>query len=286
MARNWAIYSGLPCAPDSNRKSPERAGFPRSSRFCVKVYVAPQCRACVAVAGALWQAGLTLEKLLLPSQAIMSFGYCERASQAFWAEPMNALSNGGFILAAIAGLLLYRRSGRRDWPAAALIALVVMIGIGSFLFHTMPQRWTLLADVLPIQFFAFSYFGLALVRFMGARPAVAAGGTLFFLLASFLLVSGLGALLPPGMRGSGGYASFVLALFGVAFAVRMRGEGDTAARLLGLAGLVFALSLSLRTLDQVLCQSVPFGTHWLWHLLNAMVLYLLLRAAIDRPSAN
>lgn len=54
---------------------------------------------------------LTLEKLLVPPQTIMSFGYCERASQAFWAEPMNALSNGAFILAAIAGLLLYRRRG-------------------------------------------------------------------------------------------------------------------------------------------------------------------------------
>ncbi|GAU84397.1 hypothetical protein [Bosea sp. BIWAKO-01] len=88
------------------------------------------------------------------------------------------------------------------------------------------------------------------------------------------------------MRGSGGYASFVLALFAVALAVRMRGEGDAAARLLGLAGFVFALSLSLRTLDLILCQSVPFGTHWLWHLLNAMVLYLLLRAVIERPLAN
>lgn len=233
--------------------------------------------------GKLW---LTPEKLLVSPQAIMFFGYSERASQAFWAEPMNALSNGAFILAAIAGFVLYRRSRRRDWAAAALIALVVMIGIGSFLFHTMPQRWTLLADVLPIQFFAFSYFGLALVRFIGARPAVAVGGTLVFLLASFLLVSGLGALLPPSMRASGGYASFVLALFGVAFAVRMRGEGDAAARLVGLAGFVFALSLSLRTLDQVLCQSIPFGTHWLWHLLNALVLYLLLRAVIERTSAN
>lgn len=230
---------------------------------------------------------LTSEELLVPPQAIMPFGYCERAtSHAFWAEPMNAVSNGAFILAAIAGLLLYLRSGRRDWLAAVLIVLVFMIGFGSFLFHTMPQRWTLLADVLPIQFFAFSYFGLALVRFIGARPAVAVGGTLAFLLASFLLEAALGALLQPGMRGSAGYASFVLALFGVAFAVRRRNEDDATARLVGLAGLVFALSLSLRTLDQVLCQSVSFGTHWLWHLLNAMVLYLLLRAAIERPSAN
>ncbi|KFC74376.1 Ceramidase [Bosea sp. LC85] len=222
----------------------------------------------------------------MPPQAIMPVGYCERASQAFWAEPMNALSNGAFILAAIAGLLLCQRSRRRDWPAAALIALVLMIGIGSFLFHTMPQRWTLLADVLPIQFFAFSYFGLALVRFMRVRPAVAVGGILAFVLASVLLEAGLGALLPPGMRGSAGYVSFVLALFGVAFAVRRRNGGDPAAGLIGLAGLVFALSLTLRTLDLVLCQAVPSGTHWLWHLLNALVLYLLLRAAIERPSAS
>lgn len=213
---------------------------------------------------------------------MLRYGYCERLSEDFWAEPLNAVTNGAFIVAALAGLVLLLRSGRRDWPAALLIALVFVIGIGSFLFHTMPQRWTLLADVIPIQLFAFSYFGLALWRFLGLSLTTAVFGTLAFLAASFALSAGLAPLLPAAARGSAGYASFVLALFGVAAALWRKDESG--ARLIGLAGLVFAVSLTLRSLDGALCQAVPFGTHFLWHLLNATVLYLLLRAAVTRSS--
>lgn len=216
------------------------------------------------------------------------FGYCERTDPAFWAEPLNALSNGAFLLAALAGFLLLRRSGQRDWPAVVLTGLVFAIGIGSFLFHTMPQRWTLLADVVPIQLFAFLYFGLALQRFLGLSPAVASLGTLAFLAASLGLSAALAPLLPPAARGSAGYAGFALALFGVAAALRRRGFASGTARLIGLAGLVFALSLTLRSLDGAACPQVTFGLHWAWHLLNATVLYLLLRAAIThrRPAAG
>jgi hypothetical protein len=126
-------------------------------------------------------------------------GYCERLSASFWAEPLNAVSNAAFLLAALAAFLLLRRSGRRALPVEILTGLVAVIGIGSFLFHTMPQRWTMLADVVPIQFFALGYFGLALNRFLGLRPWAAALGALAFLGACFALASGLAPLLPAGI---------------------------------------------------------------------------------------
>ncbi|CAN7460799.1 ceramidase domain-containing protein [Bosea sp. LjRoot237] len=212
-------------------------------------------------------------------------GYCERLSGAFWAEPLNAMSNAAFLLAALAAFLLLRRQGRRDWPVEALTALVAIIGLGSFLFHTMPQRWTLLADVVPIQLFALCYFGLALNRFIGLSPLLAAVGALIFLAACFGLASALVPLLPAGMRGSAGYAGFLVGLGGVALAARLRADAVTGARI-AIAGLVFALSLTFRSLDSVLCGTVPFGLHWGWHLLNGLLLYLLLRAAIFAPRAR
>lgn len=209
-------------------------------------------------------------------------GYCERLSGAFWAEPLNAVSNAAFLLAALAAFLLLRRQGRRDWPAEALTALIAIIGIGSFLFHTMPQRWTLLADVVPIQLFALCYFGLALNRFLGLSPLAAALGAILFLATCFGLASVLSPLLPAGMRGSAGYAGFLIGLFGVALAARLHNDGATAARI-AVAGFVFAASLTFRSLDSVLCGAVPFGLHWGWHLLNGLLLYLLLRAAILAP---
>ncbi|CAN7222910.1 ceramidase domain-containing protein [Bosea sp. LjRoot9] len=213
---------------------------------------------------------------------MLSYGYCERLSGAFWAEPWNALTNGAFLLAAVAAFQLWRRSGGPDRPALALTLLVFVIGIGSFLYHTMPQGWTLAADVVPIQLFAFSYFGLALMRFCGLPWQAAVLGTFAFFTFALLLSSGIGSLLPQPARGSAGYAAFLLGLAGVAGALLRRPGGRDTARLVGLAGLVFALSLALRTLDGALCNGWSMGTHWLWHLLNAAVLYLLLRAAILR----
>lgn len=43
---------------------------------------------------------------------------------------------------------------------------------------------------------------------------------------------------------------------------------------------VFLLSLLARSLDTPLCSLFPQGTHFLWHLLNALLLFLLLRLAI------
>ena len=57
-----------------------------------------------------------------------------------------------------------------------------------------------------------------------------------------------------------------------------------------LAGGIFAVSLALRTVDFEVCTRTlllgrPRGTHALWHVLNALVLFTLLSAAI-RPGSS
>ena len=64
----------------------------------------------------------------------------------------------------------------------------------------------------------------------------------------------------------------------IAVALAARDQG--ARRSLGLAALVFAISLGLRTADTALCPQFPLGTHFVWHVLNAVVLFMLLRTAI------
>ncbi|MBV9218968.1 MAG: hypothetical protein JOY94_06090, partial [Methylobacteriaceae bacterium] len=66
--------------------------------------------------------------------------YCERVGAGFWAEPANAWSNAGFLAAAAMAFRDWRASPRRDWPALALIFVLVATGIGSFLFHTLATR--------------------------------------------------------------------------------------------------------------------------------------------------
>src|SRR3954464_12359934 len=92
--------------------------------------------------------------------------YCERLDAGFGAEPLNAVSNAAFVIAAGAAFLRWRRAGASDVPALLLIVVVAGVGTGSFLFHTLANRWSELADVLPIAVFIYGYFFLA--RLMAA----------------------------------------------------------------------------------------------------------------------
>jgi hypothetical protein len=58
-----------------------------------------------------------------------------------------------------------------------------------------------------------------------------------------------------------------------------------------LAAILFVISLAFRTMDQAVCPGFPLGTHFIWHLLNATVLLVLLEAAIsfnsrEAPESN
>ncbi|MER2253398.1 ceramidase domain-containing protein [Methylorubrum podarium] len=203
--------------------------------------------------------------------------YCERTDAAFWAEPVNALSNAAFLIAAA----LAARRARGDGPVLALAGIVFVVGIGSFLFHTLANRWSMLADVIPIAVFIYGYFALAMARFFGLRPAAATALTLAFAGLSFGLTPALDALSGRSVsgltNGSIDYVPAILALLGVGLALLRRAPG-TARSVLATAG-IFLVSLTFRTVDVGVCARLPLGTHFLWHGLNAVVLYRLLIAA-------
>ncbi|AWI88761.1 hypothetical protein C0214_11165 [Methylobacterium sp. DM1] len=203
--------------------------------------------------------------------------YCERGDAGFWAEPVNALTNAAFLIAA--GLAARRTRG--DGPVLALAAVTFVVGIGSFLFHTLANRWSMLADVIPIAVFIYGYFALAMVRFFGLRPPAATALTLAFAALSFGLTPALDALTGRSVsdltNGSIDYAPAILALLGVGLAL-LRRSSATARSVLATAG-IFLVSLAFRTADVSVCTRLPLGTHFLWHGLNAVVLYRLLAAA-------
>ena len=200
--------------------------------------------------------------------------YCERLGAGFWTEPLNAISNLAFLVAAAAGFALWRRAGGRDRPVYLLAGLVAVIGIGSFLFHTFANRWSSLADVLPIALFIYAYFFLALHRLVGLGRWAAGLGT-----AAFLGGSILSEPLFAGMVGSSaGYVPALLAMLGIGGYLVAAGHRAGPAVLA--AGTVFVVSLGLRMADAPLCADWPLGTHFLWHVLNAVTLGLLLAAAV------
>ena len=212
-------------------------------------------------------------------------GYCERTDASFWSEPLNA----AFIAAALAAAFLLARRRGRDPAAILLIAIVAVIGIGSFLFHTVATRWAAVADVAPIAVFIHVYLFVALRRFLALGFWAALAGVAAFVALSRFGEPALRVVLAganEAMLGSVSYVPAALALVtvgGLAL-VRSRAAGRPSVALAGrallLIGLLFAVSLAARSADLALCASLPRGTHWLWHLLNATVLYALIRTAI------
>ena len=89
--------------------------------------------------------------------------------------------------------------------------------------------------------------------------------------------------MPAGaLNGSGEYLPPLAALMVVGLSVRAIDQR----RLILSAGAIFTCSLFLRMIDREACALLPLGTHFLWHLLNAVVLYLLLRSAIATPHSH
>lgn len=199
--------------------------------------------------------------------------YCERLAPGFWAEPVNAITNAAFLIAALLVLVRWIRRPDRDWPVLALIVVLTMIGIGSFLFHTFADRWSVLTDVIPIAIFIYVYFFFAMRRFFGFGMAASLAITIAFLTVSYLVP----ALLPDGfLNGSGSYLPALVAILVVGALIV--GRHPETGRLVLAGGVVLALSLTFRSIDMAVCGGFPLGTHFLWHVLNGVTLYILLIA--------
>ena len=199
--------------------------------------------------------------------------YCERIAEGLFGEPLNAISNLAFFVAAAYGMAVARRE-HNGLPVWGLAWLVAVIGAGSLLFHTFANRWSMLADVIPITGFIYAYFAFALRRFVGLP-----WGTTLLLLGALLIANvGLAVLTPPGLlNGSVGYLPALVAALAMALVLRSRNHA--AAFHLTAAAIIFAFSLGFRTADRVVCHAVPIGTHFIWHILKALVMGLYLEAA-------
>ena len=192
--------------------------------------------------------------------------YCERTGPDYWSEPVNALTNLAFILAAL--IMAGRLRGPGMAMGRVLAGVLFVIGLGSWLFHTHANRLTGLMDVLPILVFILLYVFAATRDFLGARPWVAALVTAGFLPYAALTVPLFSMV--PGLGSSAGYAPVPLLI--LLYALLLRHRLPRVARGLAVGAGVLILSLTFRTLDQASCAILPMGTHFLWHILNAVML--------------
>lgn len=197
---------------------------------------------------------------------MQNFGprYCETGHTiGFLQEPVNAATSIIPLIAAAAILFYMYRHEVQTWYLHLLALFLALTGVGSFLWHGFREPWMLALDVLPGLFtlfiFAFAWAYLLKGRFLGY-------GAVFFLIAAQWLFS----YLP---------LSFMLARFAAVIpvaAILISLTAYRSSRFALLAAGVLAIAIlaaAFRTVDLSVCETVPFGTHFLWHTFLSLAVF-------------
>jgi len=152
--------------------------------------------------------------------------------------------------------------------ANLLVAILAVIGIGSYLFHTHAQVWAALADTTPILLFILVYIFAVNRDIWRLSTPKAAGLTALFIPYAALTIPVF--QLVPGLGGSAAYAPVPLLI--LIYAYLLRACRPQVARGLAVGAVILIASITFRALDAPLCARIPMGTHFMWHILNATML--------------
>ena len=191
-------------------------------------------------------------------------GYCERIDASFWSEPLNAVTNAVFLMAAI---WVLRREELNN-KARALAFLLGMIGIASFLFHSVATAWAGALDVLFILLFTLLYIFVATEDFLGLPRRSALVVTLGYF--PFLVVVDW-LTLPLSVLGSTRIYIPILILITL-YSLILYKKFPYLSRGLAMGALLLTISMFARSVDLPLCETISTGTHFLWHVINAIML--------------
>lgn len=214
--------------------------------------------------------------------------YCERTDFTFWSEPLNALTNLAFIIAAIFAWSLYSNTKSRLTTKERVILLalasnIAIIGIGSFLFHTFATKWAMLADVIPIYIYKVALLLLYPTLVLKLSWTKSIGLFLLFLASTYLV-----GFIPIDLNGSQMYipAIVMLLLFTLLHGLKYK----YADKALVAAIIAFLLSITFRTIDTQICSVWPIGSHFGWHIFNGFVLFFtwksLFNKMLNQPTKN
>ena len=198
--------------------------------------------------------------------------YCETGHPwLFMAEPVNTITNAAIIIAAY---LAYRyvRKSRVGFSAdlVVLLFLLFAVGIGSTLWHGLRTQWALELDWIPGVLFLLVFTALWFRQLFGWAAGIGAAILMYAATVASVAFTWrfFGDLHGPttNLRFVPGFAVITLFALGLV-AVTARKYGGEAGRL-GAVILACGVGAAVfRSIDLIVCPYIPFGTHFLWHLL-------------------
>lgn len=190
-----------------------------------------------------------------------TFHYCEVTSSGFIAQPINTASNVIFIMIGLWSVMKLPKS-LASWS-------IFFIALGSTYWHATLHPYGLVADIFTIVIW-FGFFLYALCRQQQWR-----NWWLWYLMCVGLwAVSSKLHWIP---MHSGAFVFSIVTLF--LFAIRMRQINQQYFLFVLLSALFLTIAVVARVIDLMVCDVMPIGTHWLWHIFAGLsicpMMYLL-----------
>jgi hypothetical protein len=199
--------------------------------------------------------------------------YCARTGPGLLDEPLSLMAGLAFLPVA---LQIVRWS--RDVPQLRLMAgLTFLLCPGAIWLHMMPSLLALAVNLLPVLLLILGYFYLVNRDMVRLGPTMALICTLLILPFAAVSLPLVGMV--RGAVSSAAYVSVPVLLLG--YAAVLRHDTPQAARGLFLAALIMGAALAARTADAPLCEDWPYGTHFLWILGVAVLLWHMARVYRD-----
>ena len=190
--------------------------------------------------------------------------YCETGQMlGLLHEPLNTVTNAAGLIAVFFIYRLLRKHGA-PWFIYPFLALMLASVLGSFFWHGTRSGIALSFDTLPgiaaLCFFTFVWASELWNRWRG-----------YAFVTVFVLAVAIAAFLPiPFM-----FRFFIPVILLSLFLIGISFRRDKKAGWFGVGMLcVLLLSAGFRTIDLAACPYLPIGTHFLWHLLNPLGIYL------------
>jgi len=197
--------------------------------------------------------------------------YCERTGNGILSEPLNLLSNLFFFGAAWLAWRKLRSSVvvHRTY-LRFLVIMIAVVGGGSMLFHAWSNKVTLLFDAIPIYIFLLSAL-IFLIQHLTRSWKWAVSLTSLF--AATLIIATI--YVPAGFANGSVRHLITFTTLIMLLVWCFRKFGRVAVGLLPVLG-IYGLAITMRSIDQAACVALPTGTHFLWHILNAIASYFVI----------
>ena len=217
--------------------------------------------------------------------------YCDTAHM--WMgihEPVNTVTNAAILIAAWFAYRYVKKSHVGfSGDLILLLFLLTAVGIGSALWHGLRTMWALQLDWIPGVLFLL-VLTVVWIRQAFARAWIGwIAGVAGLILMIALSIVGVGffgnalARITPNLRFAPMFATVTVFGIGMVTATGLKYGREAAVQgvLILLCGIVAAAA---RSIDLMVCQYIPFGTHFLWHigLSTAACLGILLMVRIKK----